>query len=354
MLEQATGQGTGIVFDKDAGGELLVLMTGGRYLKLRRGQPSGLAPLRALENTPADRSWLLNTLRGLIELDTRGPLRPDEEMRLARGIGRQMQMPPELRCFAGIREMLGYSDQNGAGYRFEKWCGIGSMAWLFDNEEDLIRQDGHLLGYDFTELLPSDENLSDDGAAEAAASYIMHRARDLMDGRRLWAFCDEARFYMQTLGRILEDVALTGRKKELMLWIAAQEPEHLLNHPQGASLVSQCRTIIAFPNAQANRRGYIEGLRFTEPEFAKVTGDMLVGGGRRFLLKRESGSVICNYDLSPLPHHLKVLSARVGTTLLAEQLVERLGRDPAVLWPAFRAAAEVPPAPKPRFLEAAE
>ena len=166
--------------------------------------------------------------------------------------------------------------------------GAGAIRWAgcSNNDEDLIRQDAHLLGYDLTELLPNDEGLSDDGAAMAAVSYIMFRARGLLDGRRVWCFCDECRFYLPVLGRILEDISLSGRKLELMLWLAAQEPEHIVNDPVGKSLISQIRTVIAFPNPNASVRGYGEGLRFTRAEFEQLTGDMLVGGGRCFLLKR--------------------------------------------------------------------
>lgn len=331
---------TGLVFDKDRGCEIPVRLAGGDYLALRRGRPSGMAPLKGLADTPANRAFLKNAFVGLIERDGRGSLTPDEEARLAQGIARQMEMPPALRSMTGVRERMGYADPQGAGARFEKWCRAGSMGWLYDNGEDLIRQDARLLGYDFTELLPGDEALSDDGAAEAAASYIVHRLRGVMDGRRMWMFCDECRFYLPVLGRILEDMALTGRKKELSLTLAAQEPDHLASHPVGLSLLSQCRTVIAFPNANASETGYRGALRFTEAEYAKITGDMLVGGGRCFLVKRESGSVICRFDLSPLPDFLKALSARAGTSLLLSRLIERHGDDPAVLWPAFRAALD--------------
>ena len=59
MFDQCLGD-DGIVFffDKDRGGELLVRAVGGTYLVVRSGEPSGLAPLRALRDTPADRnSW---------------------------------------------------------------------------------------------------------------------------------------------------------------------------------------------------------------------------------------------------------------------------------------------------------
>ncbi|MGE4043375.1 MAG: type IV secretion system protein VirB4 [Acetobacteraceae bacterium] len=353
VMQEQTGA-TGLVFDKDGASEIWIRLTGGRYLKLRRGQPSGMAPLKGLDYTPASRAFLKLLFTGLIELDGHGKLTPDEEARLVHGIARQMEMPAELRSLQGIRERLGYSDPQGAGARFEKWCRGGSMGWLLDNEEDLIRQDAHLLGYDLTELLPAEEGMADDGSAQAAVSYIIHRARKLLDGRRVWMFCDECRFYLPVLGRVLEDMSLTGRKLELALWLAAQEPEHLVNDPIGNSIIKQCRTVIAFPHSEASFEGYVRGLRFTRAEFEALTGDMLIGNARGFLLKRESGSVICRFDLSALPHHLKALSARAGTSRILARLIETHGDDPARLWPAFRAATEGRIEPINPWQEAAE
>ncbi len=337
-LEQAMsgGRGTVVLIDKDCGGELTVRASGGRYLALRRGRASGLAPLHGLSDTPGNRAFLQQLFTGLIMLDRKGGLSPDEERRLARGIGRQMQMPTALRTMTGVRELLGYSDPRGAGARFEKWCHGGANGWLFDNDEDEVRLDAELLGFDLTELLPRDEAMTDDGAANAAAAYIFHRLRELMDGRRLAVFGDEVRFYLPTIGRVLEDLSLTGRKKELLLALAAQEPEHLLSHPVGPSLVSQAVTTIIFPNARARRPDYVDQLGLTEAEFEQVRGDMLLGNARRFLVKREGGSVICEFDLSALPQHLAVLSGRVGTVRLLDRVRSELGDDPAHWLPEFQ------------------
>jgi type IV secretion system protein VirB4 len=58
-------------------------------------------------------------------------------------------------------------------------------------------------------------------------------------------------------------------------------------------------------------------------------------GKRRFLLKREAGSVICEFDLSELPDHVAVLSGRANTVRFAERLRRELGEDPAAWLGAF-------------------
>ena len=83
MFEQATAERDGAVvfFDKDRGGELLVRATNGTYLVLRRGEDSGMAPLRGLSDTPSARDFLRSWLLGLIQSDGKGGITPGEEQR---------------------------------------------------------------------------------------------------------------------------------------------------------------------------------------------------------------------------------------------------------------------------------
>jgi len=60
-------------------------------------------------------------------------------------------------------------------------------------------------------------------------------------------------------------------------------------------------------------------------------------GKRRFLLKRESGSVICEFDLSGLRDYVAVLSGRANTVRFAERLRRELGEDPSAWLETFMA-----------------
>ena len=55
-----------VFFDKDRGGEILSRALGGTYLVLPSGQPTGMAPLRALSDTPQDREFLIGWVTHLI------------------------------------------------------------------------------------------------------------------------------------------------------------------------------------------------------------------------------------------------------------------------------------------------
>nr|MCU0256050.1 hypothetical protein [Vicinamibacterales bacterium]MCU0258398.1 hypothetical protein [Solirubrobacteraceae bacterium] len=178
------------------------------------------------------------------------------------------------------------------------------------------------------------------------AAYLLHRAGLVVDGRPTVVHADEFRAYLpdlRTVGgqrqarfdRGFEDFALTGRKLELSLDIATQQPEHILDHPVGPSLVAQCKTRALYRNPDARRGPYMEGLGCTERVFQAVSRDMLAGP-HSVVLMREETSVLLRLDLSPLPGHVAVLSGRAATLRAMAEAVGEHGTDPDRWLPAFR------------------
>ncbi len=332
MLEQplVSRNGAVVFFDKDRGGELLVRATGGTYLVLRRGEDSGLVPLKGLENTPAARDFLREWVSALIQIDGKGGLSPDEEQRLERGIARQLSMPVEMRSLAGLREFFGHSDPNGAGPRLEKWCRGQALGWAFDGERDDVRLDAAITGFDMTHLLELEQ------VCAPAAAYLLHRISAVMDGRRFVMACDEFRAYLLNaqFTAVIDNFLLTVRKNNGMLILGTQQPEHVLSSSIGHSLVAQCQTKILFPSPTADRNAYTGGLKCTEGEYRAVREDMLAGK-RCFLLKRGSGSVICEFDLSSLREYVAVLSGRANTVRFCDRLRKELGESPEQWLPEF-------------------
>jgi type IV secretion system protein VirB4 len=337
MFEQAMlaqnalsgSRGSIVFFDKDRGGELLVRASGGTYLELRRGEASGMSPLRGLKNTKADADFLRDWIIALIQSDEKGFLSPDEEKRLDRAIARQLSMPVELRSLAGLREFLGHSDPVGCGPRLEKWCRGNALGWAFDGDHDEVRVDENITGFDMTQLLEHE-------ACAPAGAYLLYRVTQLLDGRRVVLSIDEFRFYLKSpqFAAKVDELLLTVRKNNGAVFLALQMPEHILESPLGPSIVAQCQTKIMYPSPTAARETYIDGLKCTEGEFRAVREDMLVGK-RRFLLKREQGSVICEFDLSEMRDFIAVLSGRANTVRFAEMLRRQFGEEPARWLPEF-------------------
>lgn len=323
-------RGSVVFFDKDRGGELLVRASGGTYLELRRGEASGLSPLRGLKNTEADKDFLRGWIIGLIQSDEKGTLNPDDEKRLERAIARQLKMPPELRSLAGLREFLGHSDLAGIGPRLDKWCKGNALGWAFDGERDDVVINEAMTGFDMTQLLEHDE------VCAPAGAYLLYRVTQILDGRRVVLSIDEFRFYLKNaqFAAVVDNLLLTVRKSNGAVFLALQMPEHILESPLGPSIVAQCQTKIMYPSPTADRAVYIEGLKCTEGEYRAVREDMMIGK-RRFLLKREQGSVICEFDLGAIHQYVAVLSGRANTVRFAEKLRNQLADEPGRWLPAF-------------------
>jgi type IV secretion system protein VirB4 len=336
LLRVLSASDTMIVFDKDQGMQVGVMANGGSYVVLRRGMASGSAPLRVYDDTPRNVGHLAALFKRLILLDDRGEIEADEEEMLHRGVQRQLRLPPHLRSMLGVKAFLG--TQNGAGARFAKWCRGGSDGWLFDNDQDLITLSGHthLAGFDFTDLLPNEER-PDDGCAAAMAADIMFRVRMLMDGRRFVAIVDECRYYMDSVAGMLEDFALTGRKKELILVLAAQKPAHILDRPMGRSIMAQVATGFLFPDPRASWAEYGgAGIGCTPAEFRylkdlqTVTNNTQSWTKRQVMIRREAGSVVVEFDLTGMDDEIAILSGRPDTAALMEQIAVELGPNATV------------------------
>ncbi|WP_404926475.1 VirB4 family type IV secretion/conjugal transfer ATPase [Mesorhizobium sp. ORM16] len=326
MLEQSVVDRDGAIvfFDKDRGGELLVRATGGTYLALRRGAPSGLAPLRGLDNTSASLDFLREWSVALIESDGRGPISPEESRRLERGIVRQLSFEPVMRSIAGLREFLLHGPSEGAGARLQRWCRGNALGWAFDGDVDEVRLDASITGFDMTQLLEFEE------VCAPAAAYLLHRVGAVVDGRRFVMSCDEFRFYLLNpqFSAVIDKFLLTVRKNNGMLILATQQPEHVLESPLGASLVAQCMTKIFYPSPTADRAAYVDGLKCTTQEFEAIRQGMAIGS-RKFLLKRDSGSVVCEFDLGQMREYVAVLSGRANTVRFADQLRDQHGDAPS-------------------------
>jgi len=329
MFDQylATRRGAVVFFDKDRGGELLTRATGGRYLIVRSGEASGLAPLRGLNNTPASRAFLIKWLKALIALDGHGPLPPDDDARVARGVVGIMRLPPEMRTLEALRQFLGWRDPKGAGARLERWCRGGSLGWAFDGQHDEVALDAGMIGFDLTAIL------GDPIIVEPAAHYLLHRIRTVVDGRRFVISCDEFRAYLinPQFREMWEDFMLTVRKSNAVVLLVTQQPEHVLGSTLGATLVGQCLTKVFFPTPTADEKVYREQLHLTEGELRAIRDDMLPGS-RQFLIKRETGSVIVDFDLSTMPECIAVLSSRANTVKFAERLRTEVGTDDPAAW----------------------
>jgi type IV secretion system protein VirB4 len=321
-----------VVFDKDRGAEIFVRACGGAYLALKPGEPTGFAPFKALEFTPANRAFLGALVRRLVAPADR-PLTPPEERAIDAALAALGPMPPAQRSVGALRSLLGQRDAGGIGARLDRWRRGEALGWALDGETDALALDPGFLGFDMTHILDTPE------VRTPVMMYLFHRLQGLVDGRRLVIDVDE---FWKALGDeafrgLAQDGLKTWRKQNAILVFGTQSPADVLRSPIAHTIVEQCATQIFLPNPHATERDYVEGFGLTHREFALVR-DELAPEQHRFLVKQGLNSVVVELDLTGLDDALAVLSGRTETVEILDRLRAAHGDDPAAWTAPFHQA----------------
>ncbi|GAD60559.1 VirB4 family type IV secretion/conjugal transfer ATPase [Brevundimonas abyssalis] len=330
LLAQMERFGAQQVFiDKDRGAEIFVRACGGDYLALKPGEPTGFAPFRALESTPANRAFLARLVRAIAARPdapfTVGQLRAVDEAVLA-----LEALPRSRRSLGALRALLGQGDAGGLGARLERWTADGPLGWVLDNPRDAVALNAPLAGFDVTTIL-------DDPEVRAPVMlYLLHRIGQRVDGRRFVLDIDE---FWKALGDpaftdLIRDGLKTWRKQNALMMFGTQSPADALASPIAPAILEQCATKIFLPNAHGQARDYVDGFGLSRTEF-RLIRDELTPESHRFLIKQGHTSVVAELDLSGLDEALAVLSGRAETTALLDRLRAEHGDDYAQWGPAF-------------------
>lgn len=332
LLSQAERLGaTYVFFDKDRGAEIFVRAAGGTYLTLQNGFPTGCAPLKAMELTPANLSFLGQLVRQLVTPSNR-PLSVTEGERIDSGLRALGQLRRAERSFGALRTFLGQQDREGIGARLEQWCRGAPFGWVLDGERDDIELDARSIGFDMTSLLDHPT------VRTPLMMYLFHRVEQLIDGRRLIIDIDE---FWKALGddafRDLANNKLkTIRKQNALMVFGTQSPRDALASSISHTIVEQCPTQIFLPNARGTRSDYVDGFHLTDTEF-RLIKEELTPESHRFLVKQGHNSVVAELDLRGFDDALAVLSGRTETVELLDRILSQVGDDPARWLPLFHA-----------------
>lgn len=330
LMAQAEKTGARQIFiDKDRGAQIFVQASGGTYLALRNGRPTGFNPFKALSNSGEDRAFLSRFVRHLVAPEGK-MLTPEDARRIESGIEQLMQLPPESRSLGALRPMLGVRDADGVGARLEKWTNKGSLGWVFDNPHDLMTLEARFVGFDMTDFLDNAD------IRAPLMLYLFHRIDALLTGARTIVCIDE---FWKALGddafrSFAQDGLKTYRKRNALLVFATQSPADALRSDISHSILEQVATKIILPNSNGAHRDYVGGLGLSEAEY-RLIREELSPESRKFLVKQGHDSVVVALDLSGLDDALAVLSGRAETTAVADAARAEAGADPAVWLPIF-------------------
>jgi type IV secretion system protein VirB4 len=317
--------GTQILLDVDESNHNTVAMLGGRYSTMRVGY-SGLAPLH-LPDTPRVRQMLRDLIAGLVQTEGAPPPTKTERDGIRAGVDFVMgEMAPHEREFSIIRSYMGFGD-NGAGDRLEPWCRDGELGWVFDGTSHDIDFNTRLVGVDLTAVM------NDARIMPPVAMVMLWMASDVMDGRRVVIWCEEAPAYMPTpaFAKPFKGIALRARKRNASFNALFQQPIDMLGNEAGHALIKQARQFILFRNDKAVEADYCQGMGCTPAVFRAISEDMFALPFHTVLIKRQDGqSGLNKFDLSSLPQHLNILSGTPSRVrLLRDCLQHQHGNEMA-------------------------
>ncbi|SMP80771.1 VirB4 family type IV secretion/conjugal transfer ATPase [Novosphingobium panipatense] len=318
-----------IFIDKDRGAEIYVRASGGTYLTLRNGEPTGFAPLKGLDDSPRNLVFLEKLIRQLVT-PRNGTLNVTEERRISDGLVSLSRLPADQRSFGALRQLLGQRDAEGIGARLEKWCQGGALGWVFDNEKDALSLDARFIGFDMTDFLENPEIRS------PVMLYLFHRIDALLTGQPLVLDIDEVWRPLEDVGfqEFAQDGLKTYRKLNAFFVFGTQSPADTLKSPIAHSIIEQMATKIILPNPNGNPDDYIKGLGLTRKEYDLIRHE-LIPEQRRFLVKQGHDSIVVELDLGGLDDELAVLSGTAETVALLDAIRAEVGDDPAIWLPIF-------------------
>ncbi len=314
-------------FDKDRGAEIFVRALDGRYTTPDVAVPSGFNPFQ-LEDTNENRAFLVEFLKLLVAPD--GKMLPAHEIdRINEAVAGNYKLPPNQRRLRNIAPFMGLSGPGSLAGRLEMWHSSGSHAKLFDNVEDRIDfNSSRTFGIEMGKILQDKSSLG------PVLLYLFHRIQSSLDGSPTMIVLDEAWALISNsiFAPKIKDWLKVLRKLNTFVVFATQSVEDAAKSSISDTLVQQTSTQIFLPNLRATPI-YREVFMLSEREFTLVkTTDP---GSRFFLVKQDNDGVVARIDLSGMDDIIHVLSGRVDTVKIMDDIMAEYGSDPNVWLPIF-------------------
>jgi type IV secretion system protein VirB4 len=319
-----------ILFDKDRGAELFIRGIGGRYDRIRAGEPTGFNPL-AMPDSPASRAFLRDWLGVLLKAQG-----PEELATIAGAVDAAYGNDPSLRRLRYFRELLSGARRPQPGDladRLAPWIDNGEHGWLFDNAADKLDLSTRTLGFDMTALLENPR------LRTPTMMYLFHRIDERLDGQPTMILIDEGWKALddEVFAARIRDWLKTLRKRNALVGFATQSARDALDSRISTALVEQTATMVFMPNARARAEDYCDGFGLTAHELSLIRS--LPAHSRAFLVRQPDASVVVRLDLSGAPEVLTILSGRESTVRRLDLLREAVGDDPADWYPALTGRA---------------
>jgi type IV secretion system protein VirB4 len=314
-------------FDKDRGAEIFVRSIGGVYIIPSASKVSGFNPFQ-LEDTLENRTFLVEFLKALISTDSKS-IPAHEVDRINEAVAGNFKIPKDKRRLRNLAPFMGLLGPGTIAGRLAKWHSNGSHAKLFDNELDLIDFNAsRTFGIEMAHILQDKE------AIGPVLLYLFHRIQNSISGEPTMIVLDEAWALIDNpvFAPKIKDWLKVLRKLNAMVVFATQSVEDATKSDISDTLVQQTSTQIFLPNLKATSV-YRSVFRLSEREFNIVrTTDP---SSRFFLVKQDNDGVVAKIDLSGMEQFINVLSGRIETVALLDEIMNEVGEDPENWLPIF-------------------
>jgi type IV secretion system protein VirB4 len=307
-------------FDKDHGAEIFIRAIKGTYMKPQRSSPSGFNPLQ-LKDDSGNRAFLVEWLCALVDPKNEGLL-PEEMDKINEAIKGNYNLKQKDRNLRNIIPFLGISGPGTLASKMDMWHSNGSHSSLFDNDSDNIN---FLLGSNFG--IEMGEILDDPRSLAPVLLYLFHRINSSLDGTPTMIVLDEAWALIsnKTFAPKIKNWLKVLRKLNTFVVFATQSVEDASKSEISDTLVQQTATQIFLPNLRATD-AYRKVFMLSEREMILVKNTD--PGSRFFLLKQDNQGVIARINLSGMDNEISVLSGRIETVEVLNQIIAEVGEDP--------------------------
>ena len=314
-------------FDKDRGAEIFVRSIGGIYIIPSASKVSGFNPFQ-LADTLENRSFLVEFLKALVSTDSKS-IPAHEVDRINEAVAGNFKIPKEKRRLRNLAPFMGLMGPGTIAGRLSKWHSNGSHAKLFDNELDLIDLDAsRTFGIEMGHILQDKE------AIGPVLLYLFQRIQNSIRGEPTMIVLDEAWALIDNpvFAPKIKDWLKVLRKLNAMVVFATQSVEDATKSEISDTLIQQTSTQIFLPNLKATTV-YRSVFRLSEREYNLVrTTDP---SSRFFLVKQDNDGVVAKIDLSGMEEFINVLSGRIETVALLDEIMSEVGEDPNDWLPIF-------------------
>lgn len=336
LVAMLTKYGVSIaLFDKDRGCEIAIRWMGGTYLRMKRGESTGLNPFW-LEPVPGNIDfWVRVVTRCVTRADR--PLTTRQESEIWTAVRAVGGMPKEVRRLSMVLQLLPKDGEDSLYERLAKWCRPGRLGWVLDNATDQIAgsmAQSQIFGFDDTELIDDPE------IAPLVTMTMLHYTDIRIDGNRFVVVLAEfwKRLQSDVYTSFAEDMQRTGRKENTFAMYDTQSPAEVIASSAAKALIGQMATVVYLPNPTADAADYIDGLKLSMAEFDIVRN--LGETSRRALVKQGSRSCVVTLDLSGLKvgdgEAIDILSGSKDNVELLDEIRAEVGDDPLAWLPVFQ------------------